>query len=325
MKPKVAVVMGGFSSEFSISVESGETVYNALLDSKYMPYKVLIVKEKWVVLFKGKEYNIDKNDFSWQINGQKINFDVVFNAIHGSPGEDGLLPAYFNLVGIKQTSCHFFESALTFNKSKTNVVLAQMGVRCPRGIYLNANHKFNVDEIVEELGLPLFVKPSRAGSSYGVTRVTEKSQIVLAVADAKKEDYEIVIESEVAGIEVACGLAIINGKIEVLAITEIVSKNAFFDYQAKYEGASEEITPARIPVAVEKEIEEISKRVFKKLGLKGIVRIDYIIDKNTQHPIFIEVNSVPGFSGASIVPQQVVHKGYSLKEFFTLLLEEEMR
>jgi len=325
MKPNVAVVMGGFSSEFSISIESGETVYNALLNSAFKPFKVLILKDRWVVLFQNEEYPIDKNDFSWQHNGKKQNFDVVFNAIHGSPGEDGILPAYLNLIGLKQTSCNFFESALTFNKSKTNVVLSQMGVRCPRGIYLNANNKINVDKIAEKLGLPLFVKPSRAGSSYGVTRVTEKSQILSAIAEAKKEDHEIVMESEVAGIEVGCGLARINGKIEVLAITEIVSKNAFFDYQAKYEGASEEITPARIPQAAETEIREISTNVYEKLNLKGVVRIDYIIDKNTQHPVFIEVNSVPGISGASIVPQQVVYKGYSLKEFFTLLLEEEMR
>jgi D-alanine-D-alanine ligase len=325
MKPKVAIVMGGYSSEFSISVESGEAVYYALINSKFLPYKVLITKDRWVVVVENELFPIDKNDFSCSINGEKIEFDLVFNAIHGSPGEDGLFPAYLNLLGIKQTSCNFFESALTFNKSKTNVVISQMGVLCPQGIYLNNSDSVDPNKIVETLGLPLFVKPSRAGSSFGVTKVTAKNQIGNAVAEANKEDSEIVIESAVVGVEVGCGLARLNGKVEVLAITEIVSKNDFFDYQAKYEGASDEITPARISDELTKEINEISTKVYDKLSLKGVVRIDYIIDESSQQPVFIEVNTVPGLAGASIVPQQITYKGYSLQEFFTLLLDEEMR
>jgi D-alanine-D-alanine ligase len=321
---KVAVIMGGYSSEYAISIESGETVIEALAQSEYEVYKVLILKDRWVAVVDGQEYAIDKNDFSFIQNGVKIKFDVVFNAIHGTPGEDGLMQGYFDLIGLKHSSSGFFESALTFNKPKTNVVLEKVGVKIPKGIYHTENEEVNAERLKEELGFPMFIKPARSGSSYGVTRVNVVDEIEGAVVEARKEDSVVVAEAAVIGTEVGCGVARINGKVQVLAITEIVSKNAFFDYQAKYEGASDEITPARIDNVVEKEIREISVMVYEQLGLSGVVRVDYIIEGKSNKPVFIEVNTVPGLSGASIVPQQVAHCKMSLKEFFTLLLEESL-
>jgi len=325
MKKKIAVIMGGYSSEYEISIGSGEAVMTALADSDYDATKVLILRDRWVAVDNGEEILIDKNDFSFHSNSEKVIFDGVFNAIHGTPGEDGLMQAYFDLLNIKHTSCDFFGSALTFNKSKTNTIVSRFGVNCAKGMYFTGNDKIDDNELAENLGFPLFVKPSRSGSSYGITRVTELAGILPAIAVAKKEDSDIVVEAAVVGTEVGCGLARLNGKVEVLAITEIVSKNAFFDFQAKYEGASEEITPARIAPEIQKEIEENSILLYDKLELKGVIRVDYIIEESTKRPVFIEVNTVPGLSPASIVPKQLEYRGYSQKEFFTLVIEESLK
>jgi D-alanine-D-alanine ligase len=325
MKKKIAVIMGGYSSEYEISIGSGEAVMTALEDSAYEATKVLILKDRWVAVEDGTEMAIDKNDFSFLRNGEKVIFDGVFNAIHGTPGEDGLMQAYFDLLNIKHTSCDFFGSALTFNKSKTNTIVNRFGVNCAKGLYFSGNDVIEENELAEKLGFPMFVKPSRSGSSYGITRVTDLAGIQSAIADAKKEDSDIVVEAEVVGIEVGCGVARLNGKVEVLAITEIVSQNAFFDFQAKYEGASEEITPARIAQEIQKEIEENSIALYEKLELKGVIRVDYIIEASSKKPIFIEVNTVPGLSPASIVPKQLAYRGYGQKEFFTLVLEESLK
>lgn len=324
MKTRIAVIMGGYSSEYAISIESGEMVVSALSDSDYLPIKVLVLKDRWCAVVEGKEYPIDKNDFSFQYKGEKQTFEGVFNAIHGTPGEDGLIQAYFDLIGMKHTSCDFFESALTFNKSKTNAIVHSFGIKCARGLYFSGTDRIDPKALEKQLGYPMFIKPSRSGSSYGITRVTEFSQIAEALTEARKEDSDVLAEAEVKGTEVGCGLARINGSMEVLAITEIVSKNAFFDYQAKYEGASDEITPARISMDLETKIGDISKKLYSKLGLNGIARVDFIIDENSGEPVFIEVNTVPGLSKASIVPQQVAYKGYSLKDFFTLILRETL-
>lgn len=325
MKKKIAVIMGGYSSEYEISIGSGETVMTALADSDYDAIKVLILKDRWMAVEDGEEIAIDKNDFSFKRNGEKVVFEGVFNAIHGTPGEDGLMQAYFDLVDMKHTSCDFFASALTFNKSKTNTIVSRFGVNCAKGLYFSGNDKIDSNALAETLGFPMFVKPSRSGSSYGISRVTEFSGIESAIAEAKKEDSDIIVEAEVVGTEVGCGVARLNGKVEVLAITEIVSKNAFFDFQAKYEGASEEITPARIAPEIQKEIEENSILLYDKLELKGVIRIDYIIEESSKKPVFIEVNTVPGLSPASIVPKQLEYKGLSQKEFFTLVLEESLK
>lgn len=325
MKKKIAVIMGGYSSEHEISIGSGEAVMTALADSDYDATKVLILKDRWVAVKNGEEIEIDKNDFSFELKGEKVVFAGVFNAIHGTPGEDGLMQAYFDLLNIKHSSCDFFGSALTFNKSKTNAIVSRFGVNCAKGLYFTGNDKIDGHALAETLGFPMFIKPSRSGSSYGISRVTNLSGIESAIAEAKKEDSDIIVEAEVVGTEVGCGVVRLNGKIEVLAITEIISKNAFFDFQAKYEGASEEITPARIALEVQKEIEENSILLYDKLELKGVIRVDYIIEASSKKPVFIEVNTVPGLSPASIVPKQLEYRGLGQKEFFTLVLEESLK
>lgn len=271
------------------------------------------------------EYPVNKNDFTVDKGGEIISFDLLFNAIHGKPGEDGLLQGYLQMLKIPQTSCEAFEAALTFNKAECNRVLKDFGIRVAPSIYLHPNREVDSKVVSEKLLFPVFVKPSRAGSSFGVSRVENAEGLVDAVSFARTEDDRVVIEQGVIGTEVGCGVFAKDGTPEIIAITEIVPKKAFFDYEAKYHGASEEITPARISSEIETEIKRISAEVYNLLHLKGVVRIDYIIEKSSQLPYLIEVNTVPGLSPASIVPQQVAYAGWSLTDFFTLVLEETSR
>lgn len=324
MKKTVGVLMGGYSSEFEISIQSGHTVMQNLDRELFTPYEVHLLRDNWKVVLEDGEVEIDKNDFSFNLNGEKIKFDVVFNAIHGTPGEDGLLQGYLAMLGIPQTSCEAFESALTFNKGECNQVLRDFGIRCAPSIYLHPGHEADHELVTRLLKLPVFVKPSRAGSSFGVSRVERVSEIDEAVKYARTEDQRVIIEQGIIGTEVGCGAYMKDGVVEILALTEIVPKKAFFDYEAKYKGMSDEITPARIPVEVESEIRNVTSKVYELLHLKGIVRVDYIIESTTGMPYLIEVNTVPGLSPASIVPQQVRYAGLSLKDFFTLVVNEAL-
>ncbi|TNE31482.1 MAG: D-alanine--D-alanine ligase [Bacteroidetes bacterium] len=325
MKKNVGILMGGYSSEFEISILSGQTVYNNLDRSLYTPFAIHILKDRWVLVEDGVEYAIDKNDFSAQMNGEKITFDLLFNAIHGNPGEDGILQGYLQLLNIPQTSCDVFESALTFNKAECNRVLSDFGVRVAPSIYLHPGENVDPALVTKLLNFPVFVKPSRSGSSFGVSRVENPGDLEEAVKFARTEDQRVVIEQGVIGTEVGCGVYAKDGKAEILALTEIVPKKSFFDYEAKYQGASEEITPARVSAEVESEIRNITAKVYELLHLKGVVRADYIVEQTSGLPYLIEVNTVPGLSPASIVPQQVRHAGMSLTDFFTLVLEETRR
>ncbi len=233
----IAIIMGGYSSEYQISLKSGNVVYQNLDQTKYKGFRIHIFKEKWVYVDDNdKEFLIDKNDFSVTVNGSKIVFDCVFNAIHGTPGEDGLMQAYFELLGIKQTSCDYYQAALTFNKRDLLSVLKPYGIKTATSFYLNQGDKINVDEIIEKVGLPCFVKPNKSGSSFGISKVHKKEDFLTAVENAYKEDNEIIIESFLDGTEVSVGVINYKGEIIVLPITEIVSENDFFDYEAKYLG-----------------------------------------------------------------------------------------
>lgn len=317
--------MGGYSSEFEISILSGRTVFENLDRDRFDPFEVHITREKWVAVSGGNEYPIDRNNFSFEHDGEKVTFDLLFNAIHGTPGEDGKMQGYLEMLGIPHTSCDSFETALTFNKGECNQVLRDFGIRCAPSIYLHPGESADHALVSRLLQFPVFVKPSRSGSSFGVSRVERLDELDAAVEFARKEDDRVIIEQGVIGTEVGCGVFEQSGKPEVLALTEIVPKKAFFDYEAKYQGASEEITPARISTEAETEIRNISSKVYSLLHLKGIVRVDFIVEKITGLPYLIEVNTVPGLSPASIVPQQIVHTGRSLKDFFTLVLEETAR
>ena len=317
---KVAIVMGGYSSEYLISLKSGQVVYDQLDKNKYKAYKIHVLEEKWVlVLDDNTEHPIDKNDFSAMVNGEKITFDVVFNAIHGTPGEDGLLQAYFNLIGLPQTSCDYYQSALTFNKRDMLSVLKPYGIKTAISYYLNEGDPIDTDQIIQRVGLPCFVKPNRSGSSFGISMVKESDELLSAIERAYKEDNEIIIESYLKGTEVSVGVINYKGEIKVLPITEIVSENEFFDYEAKYQGKSQEITPARLDDVIREKVEIIAEKIYRILKMDGFSRSEFIIVG--EEPFLLEMNTVPGLTQESILPQQANEAGISLPELFDNALE----
>jgi D-alanine-D-alanine ligase len=323
MKKNIAIVMGGYSSEVNISLNSGNVVYNHLNKEKYNSFRVHILKEKWVVLDDlNTEYCIDKNDFSFLLGDKKIIFDCVFNAIHGAPGENGELLAYFNLINLKHTSAPFYQMALTFNKRDTLSVVKEYGVKTAVSVYLNKGDVVNLDQIIAKVGLPCFVKPNNAGSSYGISKVHTKTEMLPALEKAYQEDSEILIESFLNGPEVSVGVIDYKGEIKVLPITEIVPENDFFDYEAKYEGKSKEITPARISEAIKIKVEDVAKKVYSILNMSGFSRSEFILVNNEPH--FLEMNTVPGLTENSILPQQAQAAGILLNELFDNAIENAL-
>ena len=316
----IAIIMGGYSSEYEISIKSGRVVCDFLDTNKYIGYPVFIEKTKWFYKDKNqKEYQIDKNDFSLTIEGKKITFDCVFNAIHGSPGEDGLMQAYFELIQIPQTSCDYYQAALTFNKRDLLSVLKPYGIKTAVSFYLNKGEHIDCEAIVKKVGLPCFVKPNKSGSSFGISKVKTADELPIAIEIAYKEDHEIIIESFLDGIEVSVGVINFQGKITVLPITEIVSENDFFDYEAKYLGKSQEITPARISIEMTEKVSEIAKKVYQVLQMKGFSRSEYIIVND--EAFLLEVNTIPGLTTQSLIPQQAKEAGISLTELFSNAIE----
>ena len=313
-KKNVAVVMGGFSDEYKVSLKSGQLIYDSLDRDLYNVYKVVILKEEWYFLNENEEkFPISKGDFSVKLdNGETLKFDVCFNIIHGKPGENGELQAYWDMIGQIYTGCNFYQSALTFNKKDTLAVLSKYGIPSAKSVYIRKGENVDADRIISELGLPLFVKPNQSGSSLGISKVKEKSEFQKALDFAFAEDDEILIESFLNGTEVSVGVLDYQGETIVVGITEIVSKNDFFDYEAKYNGASEEITPARLDDETRIKVENIAKRAYESLGMSGFSRSEYIIMDGT--PYLLEMNTNPGFSPASILPQQAKHYGISIED-----------
>jgi D-alanine-D-alanine ligase len=315
--------MGGYSSEVNISLKSGNVVYNHLDREKYALFRVHILKDKWVALDDFEtEYPILKNDFSFILNDEKIMFDCVFNAIHGVPGENGMLLAYFKLLNLKHTSAPFYQMALTFNKRDTLSVLKESGIKTAISIYLNKGDDIDLNQIINKVGLPCFVKPNNAGSSYGISKAHTKEEILPAIEKAYKEDSEILIESFLDGTEVSVGVIQYKGEIKVLPITEIVTENDFFDYEAKYEGKSKEITPARISEKQKVNIEETAKKVYSLLNMSGFSRSEFILVDD--EPYFLEINTVPGLTEESILPQQSLLAGISLRELFDTAIVDSL-
>lgn len=315
MKITVAIVMGGYSSEVNISMKSGNVVYQHLNRDIYRPFRVHILKNEWLALDEnGATYPIDKSDFSFTAHNEKIAFDCVFNAIHGAPGEDGSLIAYFETLGIKHTSAPFYQMALIFNKRDTLSVVKQYGIRTAKSVYLNEGDEIIPNDIIEKVGLPCFVKPNKAGSSFGISKVYEQQNLMGAIKKAFSEDSEILIESFLEGTEVSVGVIQYEGKIKVFPITEIVSENDFFDYEAKYEGKSQEITPARISEEIKIRVEEEARKVYQILQMSGFSRSEFILVNGEPH--FLEMNTVPGLTEESILPQQANEAGISLASLF---------
>ena len=316
--------MGGYSSEHGISIKSGNVVYKYLDRDKYHPYRVVITREKWFYLDENnREFPVEKSDFSLNIDGNKIHFDCVFNAIHGTPGEDGLMQAYFELLGIRHTSCNHYEAALTFNKRDLLSTLKPYGVPCAQSYFLNKGQDVDEDAIVEKVGLPCFVKANRAGSSYGVSKVYQKEELGNAIENAFKEDTQIIIESFLDGTEVSVGVITYENKVTVLPATEIISENDFFDFEAKYLGKSKEITPARISEKQESNVRQLAEFIYKTLGLKGYTRSEFIFIGDVPH--LLEINTTPGLTEESLLPQQARTAGISLEDLFDSAIVEALR
>jgi D-alanine-D-alanine ligase len=320
MKKNIAVITGGEASEVGISLKSASVVCKHLNKDKYNVFKVVIEGNDWIVERDNPvKLKIDKNDFSFTIEGHKITFEAVFMAIHGTPAEDGKLQGYFDMIKIPYNTCGVLQAALTFDKLRCKEYLEPFGVKTAKAVMLKRDEPLHRPHIP----LPVFVKPNKNGSSYGVSKVTKEEDLLPAIENSFNYDDEILVEEFLQGTEVTCGVITMDGKVLALPITEIRSKSEFFDYKAKYEGHSQEITPAEIDPVIAKNIQETSEFIYKKLGFKGICRIDYII-KGTDH-YMLEVNSIPGLSEESIVPQQAKAMGLSLEKLFEISIEESLK
>ncbi|KAA5824104.1 D-alanine--D-alanine ligase [Algibacter amylolyticus] len=320
----IAIIMGGYSSEYKISLTSGNVVYETLDKSKYKAYRIHIFKNKWVyVNDENEEFPIDKNDFSINVGAFKIKFDCVFNAIHGSPGEDGFMQGYFKLLNIPHTSCDMYQAGITFNKRDCLSVLKPYGIKTAESFYVNLGDTINPDAIVAKVGLPCFVKANKAGSSFGVSKVHKKEDLQIAIDVAFKEDNEIIIESFLEGTEVSVGVITYKGETKVLPITEIVSENDFFDYEAKYLGKSQEITPARLTPEEEEKVTKEAKKVYEVLKMKGFSRSEFIFKNGEPH--LLEMNTIPGLTRESILPQQAAAANISLADLFDSAIEEALK
>jgi D-alanine-D-alanine ligase len=298
----VAVVMGGYSDESVISLRSGQLILNNLDKNKYQIFEVHVLLNEWYCLIEEIKYPINKADFTFTKDNQIIKFDVISNTIHGTPGEDGHMQAYWELLEIPYTGCNFYQSALTFNKRDTLSVLSKFDIPKAQSIYLSKGDLIDGKQVAEQLGMPFFVKPNQSGSSLGVSMVSTLDDFQKALDFAFAEDNDILIESYLNGREVSVGVMKYKGETKVMGITEILSQNSFFDYEAKYLGKSEEITPATISEEIKIRVEETAKKVYEALGMSGFSRTDFIIMNDIPH--FIEINTNPGLSPQSIFPQQ---------------------
>lgn len=326
MKRNIAVIVGGFSLEAVISIKSGEQIAAELDKERYRVYVVSITSESWEVKTSdGKNIPIDKADFSFIDENRKVFFDFVLNIIHGNPGENGVLQGYFDLIHIPYSTAGVRTSTLTFDKYLSKLFLQNKGIPMAKSLFLTKKHMYNEKTIIKELELPCFVKPNASGSSFGITKVKQASELDKAIADAFTEDpHGVIIEEFIEGTEVSCGVFKTRKKDFIFNPTEIVTRNDFFDFEAKYtDGVSDEITPARIPQSEIKEVQEKSSEIYDLFQCKGIVRVDFIIKNGV--PYFLEINTIPGMSKESIFPKQAKDYGISMKEILTLLIEDRMQ
>ncbi len=323
-RPTIAFITGGYSGESVISYKSAVTIENNLDAEKFNVYKIDITPQGWFHnTSEGQKVLVDKNDFSLDINGNKILFNAVLVGIHGTPGEDGKLQGYFDLVNLPYTSCDAAVSALTFNKRYTVAVASFAGIAVSKSLHIFKHSPLSVDKILERMQLPVFVKPNNGGSSIGMSKVIKKEDIAASLEKAFKEDDQILIEEFISGREFTIGVFKSKGEIITLPITEIITKKDFFDYEAKYTaGMSEEITPAKVEEGIAEKVRSTARKVYDIFNCQGVVRIDFIYNEEKGIPFMLEINTVPGQSEASIVPQQVKAMGWTLREFYTALIEE---
>ncbi len=319
----IAVICGGDSGEFEVSMNSADMVIKSMDLKKYKPYKILIKGLNWHVLDGKKKYPIDKNNFTCAIGTKKIKFDCVYNIIHGTPGEDGRIQGYLDMMGLPYTSPNVAISGLTMNKYLTKKICFAEKLPVAKSVLVKDTDAIvNVDEIVKKLKLPCFVKPNNGGSSVATSKVYEKKKMVAAIEEAFQHDHEVIIEEFLKGTEVTCGVFFDGEKVKTLPITEIVPHNDFFDYDAKYNGQSDEITPARLEKKIYNQVQKLTAEIYGLFNIQGLVRIDFIIHKD--EPYFMEINTIPGFSSASIVPQQIRAAKMKEMDVISLLIEQAM-
>ena len=325
MKKKVALVTGGLSGEAQISYKSAITVNSNLDRNKFEVYQIDINPSGWwYTPENGAPQKVNRDDFSITDGGSKINFEVVLLCIHGTPGEDGKLQGYFDMLGLPYTSCDAATSALTFNKRYTVAVAAFGGISVANSMHLFKHTPVSPENILAKLQLPVFVKPNNGGSSIGMSKVTTADALAPALEEAFKEDTQVLVEEFISGREFTIGVFKTNGALQVLPITEIETSNEFFDFEAKYQGKSVETTPAIIDATMQEQLESAAKRVYEVLNCRGVVRVDFIYNEQKGLPYMLEVNTVPGQSAASVIPQQVKAMGMSLQDFYTSIIEASL-
>ena len=319
MKKKVAVIYGGYSSEFEISKKSASTIYSNIDSELYEPFLVEITEKVWYVHIRGGVAPIDKNKFTYLLNDLEHSFDLAFITIHGTPGEDGKLQAYFDMIQLPYVNSGVLASSLSFNKWACNSFLRDFGISTAKAILLRDSNTVKPIQIADELEFPCFIKPNDGGSSFGISKVKTLMEMPEAIAKAFAEGKEVVCESFIEGREITCGLYFNGEEIIPFPPTEIISDNDFFDYDAKYKGESNEVTPAEIPIELTKDIQATSKKIYKRLGLKSLARVDYIVTEKNEIYL-IEVNTNPGMSDKSIVPQQIEKAGLNLTKVLSEIL-----
>ena len=325
MKKNIAIIVGGYSSEYEVSLKSGHGMYSFIDGDRYNRYQVVLTKEKWEVESHEQRFPVDKNDFSFNFNGEKITFDFAYITIHGTPGENGLLQGYFDMIGLPYSSCGTLASALTFNKYICKQFLSNFGINVAPSIRLLPGETIENETVVQILGLPVFIKPNDGGSSCGATKVKQEEEIQAAIQKAFHEGKEVIIEHFLPGTELTCGCYKIKGTTTVLPVTEVVSKNEFFDFEAKYTASKvDEITPARISQELTQQVQELTSRIYHLVGANGIIRVDYIVSP-TNMITLLEVNTTPGMTTTSFIPQQIAAAGLNIRDVMTAIIESNMQ
>ena len=321
LKKNIAVLMGGYSNEFEISIKSGNNILENIDTKLFNPYSVIIEKNNWRVEHEGNEYSINESDFSFKIGNNKIQFHVVFNIIHGTPGEDGLIQKYFDKINIPHTGPNSNNARITFNKNQCINFAKNLGISCAKSIFISNNQKVDFN-IFNTMQFPLFVKTNNSGSSFGVSKVKNTEELKKNIKNLIGLGNGILVEESLNGIEVSVGLMEYKGKIKVFGITEIITENDFFDYEAKYMGKSNEITPAKIPNKISDNVKTCAKLIYENLRLSGFARIDFIIVNDI--PYFLELNSIPGMSDESIFPKQVRLSNLKLKDLVSYMINNAL-
>lgn len=321
MKRNIAIVAGGDTSEYEVSLRSAKGIYSFIDKERYNLYIVRVHKSEWKVVMDDKDVaDVDKNDFSFTKDGIKTKFDFAYITIHGTPGEDGRLQGYLDMMGIPYSNCGVLASSMTYDKFVCNHYLEAFGVRIAESLCLRKGQKISDEDVVGKIGLPCFIKPNLGGSSFGVTKVKTEEEIQPAIEKAFSEADEVIIEAFMKGTELTCGCYKTKEKSVVFPVTEVVTHNEFFDYDAKYNGQVDEITPARISSELSERVKKLSSAIYDILGCAGIIRVDYIVTEGEKINL-LEVNTTPGMTATSFIPQQVKAAGIDIKDVMTDIIE----